>query len=207
MSRNETTDWTAIFIILLLCGGALYTILSFCVTGAKLYIHSCDIYKNLKYLTRGKSFTVPYNRLVLSITLFSLLSIGFYFTKETFTSSVVNVILFVPSLGFLIMTLGRIINSYLEIVSEFIASIRYEKVSGAKENQWRQEQEQWLLLLDLINTSVAKGETHIQVDASICGKDFPLTSDNRWKLRVLDYAVDNLNDSQIKLRYSLPCYL
>lgn len=203
MSLDEATVF---FIFLLMTVGSLYTVFTFFSTYGRVFIHSYDIYNNLKYLMKDKTCAISYKKLVLSIVLLSSLSMGLYYTKrrETFSYFTTIFILFIPSLGFLMKTVGTIIKNHLEIISEFIAGVRYEKSSSSK---WKLEQEQWLLLLDLINTSESKGETLITVDASICGKDQPLTLDNQWKLQVLDYKVENLGESPIRLRYALPMYL
>lgn len=209
MSQDKASDVMILFTSTLLAGGSLYTLITFFITNARLFIHSYDIYKNLKYLTKDKTFTIPYKKLVLSIALLSFLLIGLYYTKsrETFSYFITILILFIPSVGFLMKTIGVIIKNYLEMISEFIAGVRYEKSNSSKEYQWKLEQEQWLLLLDLINTNESIGETLITVDASICGKDQPLTVNNRWKLKLLDYIADDLTESQISLRYALPFHL
>lgn len=102
--------------------------------------------------------------------------------------------MFLFSVTFLITIISSIINSYLEILSELVAGIRYEKEGYA----WKKEQEQWLLLLDLINTSKTLGEVKIRVDDSICGKEQPLTIKNRRKLNFMGYSVDE-KESKISL--------
>lgn len=180
----------------------------FCIIGA-VFIKSCarldialyDIYKNLQFILKEKNEPFPFVKVLFesSAILLSIIMFAYSQDKKQFVPFLLGFFLMILSSYCLFMSIVRWFRKYVENVSEFIASCRYQIQDSNKEHrEWKEEQEQWLLLLDVLGDEITR-ESFILIDKEICGKKQPLTIGNRWKLEALGYKIDDIGKAQIRL--------
>ena len=182
------------------CTGAL----SFAVlitSQSRLFITCLDIIKNLRFLMKDGTEPFPYKTALgfgsgVILSFATLLCSVKLVLFELFLVSIIILSIFNI---FLMRTIGIWVRKCMESVSNLIAEIRFSGDDRSSENnQWRFEQEQWLLILDTLGDSISRN-SELLIDESICGKKQPLTPNNKWKLETMSYRISETASSQIKL--------
>lgn len=187
----------SVFSFILIFGIVFLYLVRLCT---RLIIACGDIVNNIHFILNEKNEPFPLVKVLfqVSASLFSLIILANGLDRRQFILSLIGLVFMILSYNCLVVSIVRWVRKYVENVSEFIASCRYEIQDSSREHsEWKDEQVQWLLLLDLLGDSITRKS--FVVDKEICGKGQPLSPQNREKLETLGYQIDDIGKSQISL--------